>query len=117
MALTGVERRRYIRAKPALPLRVINRENKVEKTEAVNLSPLGLCYGSVAKVQKGDIVELTLLVPNAKNPVHIDGKVVWAKDGNVGCEFLRIEEDNKNTFLKFFCELIYAETATAKKEV
>jgi len=47
--------------------------------------------------------------------VHAKGKVIWIKQlsleddaaRDVGIELIEIEEDNKNTFLKFLCDLIY----------
>lgn len=61
------------------------------------------------------ILEIKLDIPNAANPAHAKGRVVWQKkvtleDGapvDCGIELVEIEEDNKNTFLKFLCDLIY----------
>ena len=60
---------------------------------------------------------IKLNFPNLPNPVHLYGKVIWSKrlsleDGvpyDIGIEFTKVEEDNKNTFLKLLCDLIYAQ--------
>jgi len=62
-----------------------------------------------------DIAELKIDIPNALSPVHAKAKVIWKRklsteNGapfDMGCEFTNIEEDNKNTFLKYFCDLLY----------
>ena len=75
----------------------------------------GIRFTTIEKLQNGISVELKLKLPNIQNPVHAYGQIVWQKKTNfednistdVGIEFLNIEEDNKNTFLKYLCDLIY----------
>ena len=70
------------------------------------------------------MLDVALTLPEAKNPVHIQSNVVWHSPASgagqeladVGFEFIKIEEDNKNTFLKFFCDLIYGKIGNIKKE-
>jgi len=62
-------------------------------------------------------------MPGTLSSIHARAKVVWKKklsteNGtpfDIGCEFVRIEEDNKNTFLKYFCDLLYKEREEIEK--
>jgi hypothetical protein len=63
-------------------------------------------------------VRIDLKIPNAPNPVHCSGRIIWSVSAkgpgvyNCGIEFIEIEEDNKNTFLKFLCDAIYKATSS-----
>ncbi|UCH12288.1 MAG: PilZ domain-containing protein [Candidatus Omnitrophota bacterium] len=65
------------------------------------------------KISPDTPVELSLTPPETPNPVHINARVIRSDkiEGqelfNIGIEFSKIEEDNKNTFLKFLCDTIY----------
>lgn len=113
-----VERRRFIRLNaPVNVSYTIPDSGKVFTTVTKNISADGLrIEGDSSFVPKdSDIIELKLKISDAASPVHAKGKVIWKKkisleDGapfDVGIEFTEIEEDNKNTFLKFLCDLIY----------
>ncbi len=110
------ERRKFTRY--ALPLSlayILDGENVVHKSTTKNISSLGIRFESGKKLNEGSTLELKIELPKALNPVHAQGKLVWVKktsleDGSpydIGMEFLKIEEDNKNTFLKFLCDLAY----------
>lgn len=110
------ERRQYLRVQAPLSIRIINSVNALCQTETKNISPLGLrceCVDALANI--GDTVELRIKIPDALSPVHAKAKVVWknkasiegSSKADIGCEFTDIEEDNKNTFLKYFCDLLY----------
>ena len=115
MAKGNAERRKYLRIEIPLKLRIITDANYVEDCTIKNLSPLGVRFETKKELKDGEDLELTLNLPDSANPVHIEGKVVWHKkasleDGapfDVGCEFVKIEEDNKNTFLRYYCDLMY----------
>ena len=118
------ERRQYLRVETPLNVRVITKANVVRQTTTKDISPIGFRFGdSDDAVNINEEVELTLVIPNVLSPVHAKAKVVWKKkisteNGapfDIGCEFTKIEEDNKNTFLKYFCDLLY-ETGNAPKE-
>ena len=112
-----IERRRYIRL--AYPLKIAYTTPKNDRIRSVaikNISADGLGFEVRDEgIAENSIVELKLDITDAINPVHAKARVVWKKrtsleDGspsNVGLEFTEIEEDNKNTFLKFLCDLIY----------
>ena len=110
------ERRKYLRVGPPLAVRVIIGNNSVHETQTKDISPLGLrVVAGENAININDEIELKLGIPEALSPVHAKAKVVWKKklsteNGapyDIGCEFTKIEEDNKNTFLKFLCDLIY----------
>lgn len=124
MKRNSSDRRRYLRLEAPVGLRIITERNEVDNCSAVNISPLGLRYETGVEVRDGEALDLTLILPNTQNPVHIQGKIVWhrestkAKSGHfdVGCEFSKIEEDNKNTFLKYYCDLLYHSSGSGKEE-
>lgn len=124
MAKNFVERRKYLRLDTDLSLRFISQDRKVDTSVVRNLSPLGIKFESASDVRDNEVLDLALTLPNAKNPVHLQGKVVWHKKiarenrtvFDVGCEFLKIEEDNKNTFLKFLSDLMYGKSVIVKEE-
>lgn len=112
----GQERRQYLRVRAPLKIRIINEQNAVSQTEAKDISPLGLRFEIKEDIiDIGQAIELKIKVPNALSPVHAKAKVVWKRKlseehpgpADIGCEFTDIEEDNKNTFLKYFCDLLY----------
>lgn len=112
-----IERRKYIRLKSPVPITFT-----VLDTEAVHhavtkdISAEGLRFETNSKdLKETESLEMKLEIYGANNPVHAKGKVIWKKklglEDNalyeIGVEFIEIEEDNKNTFLKFLCDLIY----------
>ena len=112
-----MERRRYIRLKTPIPVTyTVPETGSIHSAVTKDISADGLRFESEAKdIKVPGIVEMRLDISGAHNPVHIKGKVVWKKKltledsapYDVGVEFTEIEEDNKNTFLKFLCDLIY----------
>jgi len=112
-----MERRRYIRLIAPIPVTcTVPETGSIYNTVTKDISADGLRIESEAKdLNISGIVELKLEIYGAHNPVHAKGKIVWKKKlslednapFDVGVEFVEIEEDNKNTFLKFLCDLIY----------
>jgi len=116
MAAVNEERRRYIRLEAPVNIRyTIEGKDKILKTVTKNISAVGVRFETPESVAAKTDLDLTLDLTHTPNPVHAKGQIVWTKrvsleDGSpydVGVEFIRIEEDNKNTFLKFLCDLIY----------
>lgn len=110
------ERRKF--ARYAVPIKfayVLEEENIINNGTTKNISSLGIRFESEKRLKEGANLDLKLDIPKAPNPVHAQGKLVWVKKTtleddspyDVGMEFLKIEEDNKNTFLKFMCDLAY----------
>ena len=125
MARLVQERRKYLRVETPLSIRVI-KGDKAYRTTAKDISPLGLRFGmNDDSVHTGDLLELRVDLPESLSPVHAEAKVVWKKrlsekegaESDIGCEFTRIEEDNKNTFLKYFCDLLYGQAEAVRKEI
>ena len=115
------ERRRFIRLEVPIELKYVVEDDASQMRRRVatkDLSCDGLRFISEQKIGEGAVLDLNLTIPGANNPVHIKGKAVWSRKISsedaapveVGVEFIQIEEDNKNTFLKYLCDLIYNET-------
>lgn len=112
-----VERRKYIRLKtPVSVAYTAPNTGIVHSSMTKDMSVDGLRLETKARdIEKGTVLELKMELNGANNPIHAKGKVVWIKQlslednapWDVGVELTEIEEDNKNTFLKFLCDLIY----------
>lgn len=111
------EKRRFIRFDIALKVAyILQKEPKIEKLGTTkDVSAGGIQLLTNDKMDPGDKIDLKVFVPEALNPVHLKGIVVWSEDFeshkglsySSGIDFVKIEEDNKNTFLKFLCDTIY----------
>ena len=110
------EKRRYLRLNNALTIEYrLPDSNKVYTATTKDISALGVRFTTNEKLQEGSGVEITLNLPNIQSAIHVSGRIAWLKkisSGDniaveVGIEFLKVEEDNKNTFLRYLCDLIY----------
>jgi len=110
------EKRYYIRIDVSVPmaLSIKNKGNaEIVRAYAKNISASGIMVELEKKLSIGTDADIDMSAPDALNPIHCSGKVirVAASDRpgryNCGIVFTRIEEDNKNTFLKFLCDTIY----------
>ncbi|MFA5068746.1 MAG: PilZ domain-containing protein [Candidatus Omnitrophota bacterium] len=112
------EKRNYIRADVSVPMIIyVQRKTGPERVpaKAWNISASGMMIQSLGRFNTGIKVDIEMTPPVSPNPVHCKGKIVWASENisgrggyNYGVELISIEEDNKNTFLKFLCDLIYS---------
>lgn len=112
------ERRRYVRLDAPITISyILPDSDNILHTSTKNISADGLRFQTFEKsLNEADIVALNLHIQDAVNPVHAKAAVIWKKrisleDGapyDVGLEFTEIEEDNKNTFLRFLCDIMYA---------
>jgi len=118
------EKRKFIRLEAPVEFKyIIDGESTRKGATTKNLSCEGLRFMSDSPVGEGAGLELKLNIPGMRNPVHMAGKAVWSKkisknNGapfDVGVEFTKIEEDNKNTFLKYLCDLIYKQAGKTKR--
>jgi len=116
MARSVEEKRKYLRLNSALEIEyIIPQTNKVYNATTKDISASGLKFEAPEKLSDGIILEIKLKIPRAQNAIHANGRVAWSNktDGendsgfDVGIEFMKIDEDNKNTFLKYLCDLIY----------
>jgi len=120
------EKRRFIRFDIVLKVAyIVQKELKTEKLGTTkNVSAQGMQLLTSDKLEQGDKVDLKIFVPEALNPAHMKGIVMWSKDPepakshsySAGIDFGKVEEDNKNTFLKFLCDLMYAKIGNKKEE-
>jgi len=120
------EKRRFIRFSIALKVAYIaQKDPKTEKLGTTkDVSAQGMQLLTSDKLEPGDKLDLKIFVPEALNPAHMKGIVVWSREldspknhfYSAGIDFGKIEEDNKNTFLKFLCNLIYAKIGDKKEE-
>ena len=107
------EKRKFIRFETSVKVNYLSeKEPKIEKTgRTKNVNTGGIQLGTEEELTVGSKLELKIFVPGALNPAHLKGTVIWTKGSEKtytsGIEFGKVEEDNKNTFLKFLCELMY----------
>ena len=124
-----VERRSFIRLREPINITyTVPGIDRVYNVVAKDISADGIRFQTPEKdLKEGDLVEMKMDIQAIPNPVHVKGKVMWKKKlslednapFDVGTELMDIEEDNKNTFLKFLCDLIYnlpEETRNAKSK-
>jgi c-di-GMP-binding flagellar brake protein YcgR len=114
---TFIERRKYVRLLTPLNIAyAVSGSGNLRQGMTKNISADGLRFETTdPDLKETTLIEIKLDIPTAPNPIHAKGKIVWRKrvsleDGSpfdCGVEFTEIEEDNKNTFLKFLCDLIY----------
>jgi hypothetical protein len=112
-----VERRSFIRLRqPINIVYTVVGQDKIHNVIAKDISADGARFQTVVReIVDGDTIEAKRDIPEVANPVHAKGRIMWKKKlsledaapFDVGIEFLEIEEDNKNTFLKFLCDLVY----------
>ncbi len=111
------ENRKFIRFVISLKVNYITQKNpKIEKTGITrDVSAGGIQLLTDEKLETGSKIQFKIHIPEALNPAHLSGVVLWSREvpegGKMsyaaGIEFADIEEDNKNTFLKFLCDLMY----------
>jgi len=125
MAKTGQDRRKYLRVSTPLSVRVIGKNNIVLPSQTKDISPLGLRFeAKEGSPEINEETELKIEIPGALSAVHANAKIIWKKKTttengapfDIGCEFTKIEEDNKDTFLKYFCDLLYGHRDPAIKK-
>ena len=110
------EKRKYLRLNNVLEVEyILPNSGRMYTASTKDISAVGLRFIANEKLEKGATLEIKLKLPNVQNAIHASGRVAWSKKASlendspfdVGVEFLKIEEDNKNTFLKYLCDLIY----------
>ncbi len=127
MRKAAEERRRFIRLEVPVEVKYVIEDDPDQVRRRVatkDLSCDGLRFISERRLNEGAFLDLNLTIPGANNPVHAKGKTIWARKTStedaapfeVGVELVQIEEDNKNTFLKYLCDLIYNETKTMERD-
>jgi len=114
MKLKLPERRRFIRIE--IPLKVrIEGGGASQEVVTKNISPIGMRFEIDRELDASGGLDLSLFIPTSKEPISMKGKVVWQKkvsleDGapfDVGLEIVEVADENKNTLLKYLCDLLY----------
>lgn len=118
------EKRRFIRFEISLKVNyIVQKEPKTEKTGITkDVSAGGIQLLTEEQLSTGSRVDLKIFIPEALNPAHLNGIVMWSREVSAGkrlsygagIEFGEVEEDNKNTFLKFLCYLMYKKIGKQK---
>jgi len=111
------ERRQYIRTELPIPaiIRIKQQNNTMEEinTQSKNISAQGMMVELDKKLAEETDIELNLMPKSSSNPIHIIARITRSTkiEGKslytTGISFVKIEEDNKNSFLKFLCDTIY----------
>lgn len=110
------EKRRYIRTDTSIPMTLrLGKGKDIREVQSItrNISSTGMMIELKEQLPIGTEIKIDLDTPSSANPVHCRGKVIWSASTsgtgryNSGIAFSYIEEDNKNTFLKFLCDTIY----------
>jgi len=110
------ERRSYIRTKSDISLNIeVVKDGQESGIPCLtkNISATGLMLVAQTQLPVGSDIKIDMNIPGALNPVHCIGKIIWINPAeetgkySTGVKFVKIEEDNKNTFLKFLCDTIY----------
>lgn len=116
MAKRIEEKRRYLRLNIPLEIEyVLSDADRVFTATTKDISASGIRFTAKDGIPENRNLDIKLKIPNSANPVHAQGRVAWSKKVSlendspleIGIEFMKIEEDNKNTFLKYLCDLIY----------
>jgi hypothetical protein len=117
MKLKLPERRRFVRIE--IPLRVVVKtEGRVDEVITKNVSPVGLRFEVGKELTQSDRLSMSLYLPENDDPIELVGKVIWQTKTSlednapydVGIEITEIKDKNKNIFLKYLCDLLYAST-------
>jgi hypothetical protein len=75
----GAERRRAKRVTVKLPVLIRLADGREEVARTENLSKTGVCFGSDLKMQKGDVVRLTVGHSPGGNEAEVTGRIVWRR--------------------------------------
>lgn len=115
------ERRRFIRVETPLKL-IVKSGVRTDETITKNISPVGLRFEVPNGLEESEKLDISLYLPSIDDPIHLGGKVVWQnkislEDNapfDVGVEIVNIDEENKNIFLKYLCDLLYGSAYRAR---
>ncbi|MFH1837669.1 MAG: PilZ domain-containing protein [Candidatus Omnitrophota bacterium] len=121
MKLKLPERRQFVRVD--VPLKAeVEEDGQVWMASTKNVSPSGLGIETPKEI-KGSLVKIKLHLPEEADTIRLEGRVVWQEKTSlqdnapysVGIEIEVIEEDKKNVFLKFLCDMLYGSVYNDRK--
>ena len=74
----------------------LNNSDRFIRITVVNIGEGGVGLNTEEHLVKGDVLSFPLLLPGAESPIHIEGRVLWAREyGAVGCEFTNISQADR----------------------
>lgn len=112
--VSPAERRRFFRLNLLADLTFtrssISEEEKVSLTK--NISKGGICFIVYEQMSVGEILDLNVYLPDKNKPINVTGRVNWVKEFSigdpvkgkrfdVGIEFLRISEQDKEEIERY----------------
>ena len=102
------ERRKFTRLSVLADVSYTKKDLPQEEnaTFTKNIGKGGICLITYEQLNESDVLELTISLPNEKEPVNVTGKVCWVKPFNigtdpsgarfdVGIEFIKISDGDK----------------------
>ena len=114
MKLKLPERRRFVRIETPLKVVIETKEGNCEVI-TTNVSPVGLRFDIMKELVGNEEINMFLYIPTSDAPVKLVCKLVWQTKKSledtapfdVGVEIIHVNEENKNEFLKYLCDLLY----------
>ena len=108
------ERRRFIRAEIPAKL-VVKGGSHTDEIIAKNISPVGLGFEIGRELKDSEMLEVSLYLPSIDEPIALEGRVAWHNKVSreddapydVGLEIVGVEDEKKNIFLKYLCDVLY----------
>ncbi len=121
MKLKLPERRRFIRVETPLRVTVIS-GGEVNEVVTKNVSPVGLRFEIGRELKETENIKMDLYLPIHHDPIHLEAKIIWQNKVSlednapydIGAEIVEIDDETKNIFLKYLCDLLYSVTYTAR---
>ncbi len=115
MKLKLPERRRFLRIEVPLKVKLMSGD-RVDKITTKNISPVGLRFELTRELNESNQLTMSLYLPSSERPIHLIGKVVWQNKSSlednapydIGVEIVEIDDKDKNSFLKYLCDLLYS---------
>ncbi|MFH1411168.1 MAG: PilZ domain-containing protein [Candidatus Omnitrophota bacterium] len=113
MKLKLPERRQFVRVPVPIDI-TIEDEGQKWTASTKNVSAIGLGIETPREIRSGS-VKVVLHIPGETGGIRLEGRVVWQKRVSLedsapysaGIEIISVEEEKKNVFLKFLCDLLY----------
>ena len=108
------ERRRFVRVETPLKA-VVKTGDQTDEVVTKNVSPVGLGFEIGRELKGSEELGISLYLPESGDPISIDGKVIWQRKMSlednapydIGVEIINIDDNKKNIFLKYLCDLLY----------
>lgn len=121
MKLKLPERRRFLRIDVPLKVKLISGD-RIDEVVTKNVSPVGMRFELGRELNESNQLTLSLYLPSSERPIHMSGKVIWQTKTSlednapydIGVEIVEVEDKDKNTFLKYLCDLLYSSTYKAR---